>query len=492
MAAHPAPAIAQVLALQQSAGNHAVAQALSRQVLAREVAYPPAHPKDDKAHWGEWGKGIDPAQLGAHIADDLLGDPKYNEAVMEILGRSWIVGMIDSVQVIRQKKKLPELLKFAHGRVKAVAMFVENPVGFDFESVGLSAEEKAHMLAKQPGERSMADELSERRMTLAMEQFSADRMAVTSAVQEAKDEAERQEKLKAVREFDSKRLPPLVALAKERKPEDRWKHPDPKVVDSVLAALQLQAVSEATSSLNEDSGDVRTRVRTDHPANDPWCGYFAAEKYGKVGFHSAFMKQSFDSTFKARAFFKYKPEWLEGGEYPNWVKADDGGWKTIPAYHNDRKSERHWYETEDIMKGGKLDIRPGDIVTISVAINDNVEKPEGDHVTMVLSYNPTTRMLFTIAGNDGGYVVRQPGEAAVDADAAAAEKRKAAEAESGQSLKKGPGANVAVGSQDLANQPTPGAPKTKVLKTHVAGIGRPSLVDFEEHEYAWKDPGAKK
>ena len=490
-AAPPAP-IARVLALQQSAGNHAVAQALSRQVLAREVAYPPAHPKDDKAHWGEWGKGIDSAQLGAHIADDLLGDPKYNEAVMEVLGRSWIVGMIDSVQAIRQKKKLPELLKFARDRVKAVAMFVDDPVAFNLDSVGLSAEEKAHMLAKQPGQRSMADELSERRMTLAMEQFSADRTAVTSAVQGAKDEPERQEKLKAVREFDSKRLPPLVVLAKDRKPEDRWKHPDPKVVDSVLAALQLQAVSEAMSSLSEDNAAVSSRVRTGHPANDPWCGYFAAEKYGKVGFHKEFMKRSFDSTFKARAFFMYKPEWLKGGEYPDWVKADDSSWKLIPAYHKDRKSERHWYETAEIMKGGNLDIRPGDIVTLSVAIGANVEKPEGDHVTMVLSYNPATKMLFTIAGNDGGYVVRQPGETAVDENAAAAEKRKEAEAASGQNLKKGPGANVAVGVQDLANQPTPGAPKAKVLKTHVAGIGRPSIVDFEEHEYAWKNPDAKK
>ena len=94
-------------ALQQSAGNHAVAQALSRQVLAREVAYPPAHPKDDKAHWGEWGEGIDSVQLGAHIADDLLGDPKYNEAVMEVLGRSWIVGMIDSVQEIARSRNGP-------------------------------------------------------------------------------------------------------------------------------------------------------------------------------------------------------------------------------------------------------------------------------------------------------------------------------------------------------------------------------------------------
>ena len=87
------------------------------------------------------------------------------------------------------------------------------------------------------------------------------------------------------------------------------------------------------------------------------------------------------------------------------------------------------------------------------------------------------------------YVVRQPGEARVDKDAAAAEKRKAAGAASGQSLKTGPGADLAVGVQDLANQPTPGAPDTKVLKTNVAGIGRPSTVDFEEHEYAWKRAG---
>jgi hypothetical protein len=110
---------------------------------------------------------------------------------------------------------------------------------------------------------------------------------------------------------------------------------------------------------------------------------------------------------------------------------------------------------------------------------------------MVLSYNPATRMLFTIAGNDGGYIVRAPGESAGDTGAAA-EQRKAAEEASGQNLKKVPGVAVAVGVQDLGNQPTPGAPRSKVLQTHVAGIGRPSLVDFEEHEYAWKDPTAKK
>ena len=37
-------------------------------------------------------------------------------------------------------------------------MFVDDPVAFNLDSVGLSAEEKAHMLLKQqPGQRSMAD-----------------------------------------------------------------------------------------------------------------------------------------------------------------------------------------------------------------------------------------------------------------------------------------------------------------------------------------------
>jgi hypothetical protein len=49
-----------------------------------------------------------------------------------------------------------------------------------------------------------------------------------------------------------------------------------------------------------------------------------------------------------------------------------------------------------------------------------------------------------------------------------------------------------VGFQDLTHQAAAGAAGSIVLHTHVAGIGRPSIVDFEQHDYADKLPAAAK
>jgi hypothetical protein len=482
-----APTAQRILALQQTAGNAAVSRALGARTLAREATYPDAHPKDDKAHWGEMGSGPDPRVLGAHVADDLLVDAKFNGAVQEVLGRAWIRLLVTTVEEIRERGKLKALIDAVPGgRVRAVADFVNDPITFDFEKSPLSPQEKALMMAKDPAGNSMRKDIEDQRMTLAMEQFAYDRRVLVNDVNTAKDADDRKAKLKAVNDHDAKRLPPLVALAKDRTGDDRWKHPDPKVVDAVLAAIQMQSVREAQISLDEDTAKVKSRNKGDI---ENWCGNFAEEKYIAMKMHDKF-KGSFESTLKAMLFFTYKPEGIIGGLFPNVVKADDGTDMPLPQYHEIRKSTRRWYTTAQVMGGGDLDIRPGDIVCLSVAYGENVEKPEGDHVVMVESYDPKTRMLYTIGGNDAGYVVRKPGEAEPKDTGDDRRKREAAEAATGRLLGGSGGSHVAIGEQNLKQQPLP-ATSGPVKKTHVAGIGRPSLVDFEEHQYSYVAPKKK-
>ena len=160
------------------------------------------------------------------------------------------------------------------------------------------------------------------------------------------------------------------------------------------------------------------------------------------------------------------------------------GCRRSRAYHETlRNSPRNWIPTASIGADG-LDIRPGDVLTLAVANNDNTEKAFGDHIVLVHSYDRATKRLFTIGGNDGGYVVRngEPPARESEADRADRERREAATGEHLQKPTQG-GGHAGVGTQDLGHQPTPGAPRTIVQHTHVAGIGRPSIVDFEDHVY---------
>jgi hypothetical protein len=110
---------------------------------------------------------------------------------------------------------------------------------------------------------------------------------------------------------------------------------------------------------------------------------------------------------------------------------------------------------------------------------------------MVHSWDPSTSTLFTIGGNDSGYEVdTRPVHAAPRRESAAdLARRTRLEAATGQPLRPGSGTTprVGVGMQDLGHQPAPSVveahPERARPRVRVFGIGRPSIVDFEEHAY---------
>ena len=498
----PGPSLAaQLLRLQRTAGNAAVARALGRQRLARDgLNWPPG--KDPKS--GYWDLP-NPSELGAKIADDLLSDPKYAGLAPGVLNGGWILFMVDSVEAIRAKGKLDVLALTAVNwpRVQFVIALVRDPAAFN----------SATVLASIPNHGIPADQVKEvesRQIDLAMTQFATDRKPLADAMRSATGDAARKTAMDAVKAFDDKRLPALEKLTTGRG-ADRWKHTDPTVGDAILAAIQLRGVYGALSDLDKPNADVAARARTGHGAGENWCGFFVTDAYrlGSFDDREKALLGSFDSTLRVWAFFTY----LYGavtGRFPKYVRTEDGSWEEVAKYHEKRGSKRQWIPTSGLA-AGHLDIRPGDILTLAVPSTDkrdpadtpeqratkeadmNKEKAYGDHIVMVLSYDPATGRLFTIGGNDGGYVVRTGAPPATEsADAKAT--REARESASGKQLQlpTSGGGHVGVGFQDLTHQAAAGAAGSIVLHVHVAGIGRPSIVDFEQHDYADKLPAASK
>ena len=99
-----------------------------------------------------------------------------------------------------------------------------------------------------------------------------------------------------------------------------------------------------------------------------------------------------------------------------------------------------------------------------------------DHIVLASSYDPATGYLVTIGGNDSGFVVAAPGK---HKEATEGSKRDIAEEASGLELTEGGGGKVAVGVNKVT-------PEGKAKRAAVYGVGRPSLLDLEEHTYAFK------
>lgn len=234
----------------------------------------------------------------------------------------------------------------------------------------------------------------------------------------------------------------------------RYDHPVEIVRNEVRAAIQLAAVGNAEQELADQQahGAAGPQARARQVAHLPsgaWCGAFAyAQQHGaglspeaRASMHSTGPHQGVD------AFLEY-----ENRRRVVWSGEE---WLPVHAYHAMRGSERMLRRlppTHTPITPGSLaaptglDIQPGDIVLI-----DNVKGTFADHITMCRSYDPSTGMLETIAGNEGP----RPGR--VQASAA---------------------------PRDLNQNPdqrtvAPGAHKP----ARVYAYGRFSLVDYEVHTY---------
>jgi hypothetical protein len=296
--------------------------------------------------------------------------------------------------------------------------------------------------------------------------FAAGRKPLYDAMQAATVVSQRHAAITALAAYDEPRLPALVQMRDAM--HGRWLVDDLAARDAVLAAVQLQAATDAQGELEADFKTVRERVTkaSSMPVSSEWCGMFSGDHLIKASLDDD-LRHGFLSTYSLVDFFSYRYD-----QFPERVRKwiwDDDGWQELKAHHTARGALRRWLPRSEMSAGGALDIRPGDVVLI-----DPDRTGMADHIVLAQSYDPTTNTLITIGGNDSGYVLMGPKDKEPAADA----KRDTAEEATGLELKPGGGGKVAVG----VHQVTPDG-KTPAV---VYGVGRPSLVDLEERTYAFK------
>lgn len=336
---------------------------------------------------------------------------------------------------------------------------------FDVEIASV-AELKAMLADASPAERVRVRAKLHQR---SMEALADTRLMLFLQLQAAPTDAERRTRTIALRTHDAPYLADIRAHAAS--PQTRFQHPDPVVQDATLAAIQLEAVADAEGDLASPKDAHKKAYDAAGMAPEhQWCGFFALEKYLTSNFDKD-LRQGLFHTNDIERFFTYRYVFGKDSRSFKWIYAD-GEWQDVRAYHAKRGSQRQWIASDQINGRASLDIRPGDVITV-----DHSGTAEADHIMMVHSYEARTNTLFTIGGNDGGYLVDQgTGKRAPDA------KRDRLEDASGQRLKDGGGAggNVAMNSYDLDDQGK--------IRLRVAGIGRMSISDFEDHKYDATDP----
>ncbi len=234
----------------------------------------------------------------------------------------------------------------------------------------------------------------------------------------------------------------------EGDPQFRYEHFNQTVQQNVFAALRLRASREALSKIGHRADAEReARDIGRLPGNDAWCGAFAfTQQHQASGMDSrwAALSQGEGGIRGALAY--------QGVAADPWIWAFDH-WVRLREYHGSRGSTR-WYEA--IRKAPpSRGIEPGDLVLI-----DNAYGTDPDHITTAVAFDG--RFLVTIGGNQGS-------------------------GEQGVSRSRG---------RDLMQNPDPNdvrlvengrrvrkADPTMTKNTRVHGVGRWSIVDYEQHIY---------
>ncbi len=219
-----------------------------------------------------------------------------------------------------------------------------------------------------------------------------------SFMKAAKNDAERRTQMKEMHDDEAPFLTEIRLLTVGQ--PNQWKHPDPRVQDAVLAALQMEAVFNAEADLESPKNahaDSASAAGMDQSYD--WCGFFVGKSYMQAGLDRE-LRAGFFHVNNVEDYFTYKYAFGTGSRVQKWIYADNT-WQELKAYHAARGSERTWINAATIKSSAdNLDIRSGDTVLI-----DHSGKPQADHIVMVHSWNPITKTLFTIGGNDGGYEV---------------------------------------------------------------------------------------
>lgn len=279
---------------------------------------------------------------------------------------------------------------------------------------------------------------------------------------------------------------------------NRYEHWNAGIAQEVLAVVQMRAVAYAMGQLTAEAGDsgkadVKMNVKDipnagwTGPGQPPtkevsytqrhaealnkggmlttqdWCGAFAVSAHMENGLPGN-LRSFIHGVGGIESFFRYLYE-------PTIRDPGSSEAMDLKSYHAQRGSKRMWWPKPLVPQA---DIMPGDIVLIDIG-NDG----SSNHIVMCQSYDPSTKKLVTVGGNQYGFVARKPGEAAPEKETADdAAKRKEAEKTTGMALKDhGPSGPTVVGLSvyDLNDQTG--------KKSTVYGVGRFSLVDYEPHAY---------
>ena len=314
--------------------------------------------------------------------------------------------------------------------------------------------------------------------------------------------------------------------------------------DALLAIAQGRAVLAARETwkkgIREPSGDkvAAHRKKKDDPLNKifadagwsrygvtaittkkghkkvaDWCGMFVAAHMFRGGGLDQELRAGFLHTTNVLDFFQYQQK-ANAARAPKSVWAD-GAWHDLHTYHGARGSLRKWTPRATITSAMEaktpLDIRPGDVVLIDHKGN----KKSPQHITMVESYDPATQTLVTIEGNTRG--IQAPDGKGTAADGTQwyknhhgrdgsgihrrdlttmSAKSQTAWAAVHKDKEDAYRATKAKAGAEAASQKRTRKDKADARKraegdvyedkkgATVFGIGRPSIVDFEEHEYA--------
>jgi hypothetical protein len=256
---------------------------------------------------------------------------------------------------------------------------------------------------------------------------------------------------------------------------------------------QKKAKDDPLNAIFKDSG-FANRV-TSHKNSEgvdkisDWCGMFVGASLFRGGGLDEELRAGMLHTSNVLDYFQYT-QVANAGRVPKSIWAD-GEWHDLKTYHATRGSTRTWQSrgavTAVMEGGGALDVRPGDVVLIDHKGN----KPSPQHITMVESYDPATHQLVTIEGNTGGIRAGADGKVG---DAGDGHHKTNATGRDGSGLHTRDMTNMSAKSREThaeahaANMArhasTPKGAYRGTKGATVFGIGRPSAVDFEEHQYA--------
>jgi hypothetical protein len=261
--------------------------------------------------------------------------------------------------------------------------------------------------------------------------------------------------------------------------------------DAALAILQARAVAEARTTWRADavhSSGAATAKRDElddvfadsgyggtkvfDPALADWCGMFAAANMFRASAFDKQLRMAFAHTDNVYDFFNYTAN-VNPERTPLSMWAEGQWWK-VKDYHESRGLPRKHIQGPD----AAADLRPGDIALIR---HDGVKpaKSLANHIVMVESYDPVSGTLTTIEGNVTQGIRPGADGAAQRTDSGEVKWSNAAHS------------STVVEQRDMRDDVSAthwGKPKDDVYQPSgrrtVWFVGRPSLIDFEQHEYA--------